>query len=284
MTVDDFVDLHRDRYSVGLLCAAVGLPRSTYYARRQLPGGSRSRLDAELARQIEAVRQGHNRSRGRRTVREALRRQGVRVGERRVGRVMRAEGWYGTPRSSRPRTQLPVPVKSYSDLVHRQFHAEAPNRLWWADVKTISSSQGPVYLATLQDAFSRCIVGFAFSPRNDTQLTVAALSRAVQQRRPGRGLVHHSDRGSPYLAWTYQSQLERLGGRQSVSRVGNPYDNACIESWHSTLQRELLAFHRFETAADVVTTVSAWIRHFNQRRFHSTLGLLTPLEYETLRA
>ena len=284
MTADDFVEAHRDRFPVGVLCASIGHHRSTYYARRHRPQLQQPRRDAQLARDIAAVRRGHNRARGRRTVREALRRKGVAAGERRIGRVMRAEGWFGTPRSSRPKPAIPVPLMAHTDLVRRKFRASAPNRLWWGDVKQIATGAGPLYLASLQDAFSRYIVGFAFSQRNDNDLTAAALMRAVGHRRPSRGLVHHSDRGSSYMAWPYLAHLERMGSRQSVGRAGTPHDNACIESWHSTLQRELLAFHDFRTPTEAVVAVSGWIRHFNRRRFHSTLGLLTPLEFECLHA
>ena len=279
MTVDDFVDLHRDRFPVRLLCAAVGHRRSTYYARRSQPLRARGKRDAALAIDIASVRRGHNRSRGRRNVAEALRRKGKPAGVRRIGRVMQANGWYGAPRSCKPRPAISVPV-SYRDLVQRQFHAPAPNQLWWGDVTEIPTRRGTLYLASLQDAHSRYIVGFALSAHNDTDLAASALRAAVRSRRPSRGLIHHTDRGSPYLSWEYQAELQRNGALTSVSRKGNPHDNACIESFHSTLERELLAFNDFRSHAQAVAEVSSWIRHFNRRRFHSTLGRLSPAEFE----
>lgn len=192
---------------------------------------------------------------------------------------MKANGWYGTPRSSRPRPAMPVPI-THRDLVERNFSAAAPNHLWWGDVTEIPTRKGTLYLASLQDAFSRYIVGFALSTRNDTDLATAALNAAVKRRRPNRGLIHHTDRGGPYMSWTYQNRLADLGSQPSVGRKGTPHDNACIESFHSTLERELLAFEPFKTHADAIREVTGWIRHFNTRRFHSTLGRLCPAEFE----
>jgi len=236
-----------------------------------------------LAKEIAKVRKGHNRSRGRRNVWEALRRKGQTAGERRIGRVMKVNGWYGTPRSSRTRPAMPVPI-THRDLVGRNFSATAPNHLWWGDVTEIPTWKGTLYLASLQDAFSRYIVGFAISPSNDTDLAAAALNTAVKRRRPHRGLIHHTDRGGPYMSWAYQNRLQDLGSRPSVGRKGTPHDNACIESFHSTLERELLAFEPFTNQADAIREVTGWIRHFNSRRFHSTLGRLSPAEYERRHA
>jgi len=279
MTVDDFVDMHRRRLPVEVLCAAISHKRSTYYARKRRPGSSRTQRDHKLAKQIAAVRRGYNKARGRRTVVRALRRKGISCSEKVVGRVMRENGWFGAPRARRQRPAIPVQI-SHRDLVQRQFWASAPNQVWWGDVKEIQTREGELFLSSLQDAYSRYIVGFAFSSNNDTNLTSSALARAVRNRKPGRGMIHHTDRGGPYTSWAYQAQLEQLGALPSVSRPGVPHDNACIESWHSTLQREFLAFHRFETRDQAIREITGWIRHFNKHRFHSTLGYLSPVEHE----
>lgn len=283
MTADDFVDMHRKRLPVKALCEAIGLRRSTYYAHRKKPGSARMRRDADLAREIALVRRGYSKNIGRRNVAYALRRKGKPAAEKRIGRVMKANGWYGVPYSRRSRPALPVPI-SHRDLVQRQFSANEPNRLWWGDTKEFWTGEGKLYLASLQDAYSRYIVGFALSATNDTELTKAALSRAVSSRRPGRGLIHHTDRGGTYTAWGYQTQLENIGALPSVSRPGVPHDNACIESFHSTLQREFLAFNRFATRQQGISQVSAWIRNYNLKRFHSTLGYLSPAEHESHNA
>lgn len=279
MTVDDFVDMQRGRHSVSVLCDAISHKRSTYYARKRRPESSRAKQDRKLAREIAAVRRGHNRSRGRRTVARALQRKGTASGEKRIGRVMRENGWFGAPQPRRPRPAIPVPI-SHRDLLQRQFWASAPNEKWWGDVKEIATGEGKLFLASLQDAFSRYIVGFAFSATNDTDLTSSALARAARNRKPGRGMIHHTDRGGPYTSWAYQAELEKLGAKPSVSRPGVPHDNACIESFHSTLQRELLAYHRFKTREEAIRVITGWIRHFNRYRFHSTLGYLSPAEHE----
>lgn len=284
MTADDFVDMHRQKFPVAVLCRAIGHRRSTYYARRgKRPGSVREERDRLLAREIAKVRTGHNRSRGRRNVHEALRRKGQIAGERRIGRVMRAEGWYGTPRSFR-RPPVPAHLLAPNDLVQRLFHASAPNQIWWTDVTEIPTAEGVFYLAVIQDAFSRCIVGYAMAPNNDTELALRALDRATRTRRPSRGLIHHSDRGSPYRSWTYQSRLSQIGALPSMGRPRAPQDNACIESWNSTLERELLAFNSFKTGAEAERSITGWIRHFNRWRFHSTLDRLTPTEFEAQHA
>lgn len=284
MTADDFVEMHRHELPVGVLCEAIGHQRSTYYARRgKRPGSVREERDRILVREIAKVRMGHNRSRGRRNVQRALRRKGQIVGERRIGRVMRAKGWYGTPRSFR-RPPVPAHLLAPNDLVQRLFYAPAPNRVWWTDVTEILTREGVFYLAVIQDAFSRCIVGYAIARTNDTELALRALDHATRTRRPPRGLIHHSDQGSPYRSWTYQSRLSDIGALSSMGRPHTPQDNACIESWNSTLERELLAFSSFRTGAEAERAVTQWIRHFNRRRFHSTLGGLTPSEFEAQHA
>lgn len=283
MTVDDFVDIHRGRLSVAVLCDAISHKRSTYYARKRRPGSSRAKRDRKLAQEIKKVRLGHNRSRGRRTVTRALQRKGITSSEKLVGRVMRENGWFGVPRPVRSRPAIPVPI-SHRDLLQRQFWAAGPNQKWWGDVKEIWTREGKLFLASLQDAYSRYIVGFAFSESNDTELSSSALARAVRTRKPGRGLIHHTDRGGPYTSWAYQAELEKVGALPSVSRPGVPHDNACIESFHSTLQRELLAFHQFKTRQEAIDVITGWIRHFNRHRFHSTLGYLSPAEHEAHNA
>jgi putative transposase len=285
MTIDDFVDMHRGKFPVAVLCASIGHRRSTYYARRgNRQAQARQLRDDALAREIARARTGHNRSRGRRNVHEALHRKGRPAGERRIGRVMRAQGWYGVPRSSRPHPAVPVHLTGHHDLVQRNYYAVSPNRVWWTDVTEILTNQGVMYLAVIQDAFSRFIVGYAFGERNDTDLAQRALAHAVRRRRPARGLIHHSDQASTYRSWAYQSDLTRLGAKASMGRPGTPGDNTCIESWNSTLERELLAFETFTTRSIAKSRVAGWIVHFNHRRFHSYLGRLTPAEFEAQHA
>lgn len=283
MTIDDFVELHHEKLPVSVLCAAIGHRRSTYYARRNKPDSCRVKRDEALARHIAKSRLGKNHVRGRRNVKEALRRKGIAASEGRIGRVMKSKGWYGVPRSSRPRPALPLNVEM-KDLVQRRFSETAPNRTWWGDVTEIPTRQGILYLASLEDAFSRFIVGFSLSLRNDTDLVRTTLSQATKKRRPARGLIHHTDRGSPYLSWSYQREVAHAGMRPSVGQRKTSADNAAIESFHSTLERELLAFSDFQTFRQATTEVTAWIHHYNRRRYHSSLGRVSPAEFERRHA
>ena len=279
MTVDDFVDQHRDRFSVQVLCRAARYSTSTYYARRRRQGSGRTDQDAALVAQIAKERRGKRRVYGRRRVRAGLRRRGLQVNHKRIARVMRSQGWYGIPVRRKPRSAEPV-LAIHRNLVQRRFHAGSPNRLWMGDVKEIATGEGPIHLAAYEDAFSRYVVGHAFSITNDTQLAAEALRKAVTSRRPQRGLIHHTDQGSPYLSWSHQGELERIGALPSCSAPGTPLDNACIESFFSTLQRELLDDVTFSSRRQAIAEVTNWIRFYNRDRFHSTLGYLSPAEYE----
>jgi len=279
MTVDDFVNDLRGRFSVRTLCRAAHHPTSTYYARRTRTAPRRTAGDEALAREIARQRRGKRHVYGRRRVQRGLRRRGLVVNHKRIARVMRARGWYGVPVRRKPRSSEPV-LTIHRNLVQRRFSASVPNRLWMGDVTQLPTLDGPLFLAAYEDAYSRYIVGYAFSTTNDSRLTGAALRAAVQRRRPDRGLVHHTDQGANYLSWTHQSALERLQAQPSCSAKGTPLDNACIESFFSTLQRELLDDLPPLSRPRTIREVTSWIRFYNRERYHSRLDYLSPVEYE----
>lgn len=166
-----------------------------------------------------------------------------------------------------------------ANRLNQQFVADRPHAVWMGDITYIPTGEGWLYLATLEDLYTRQIVGWAMGPRMTQELVLQALDRAVQRHRPPAGVLHHSDRGSQYAATAYQQRLAAYGMVASMSRKGNCYDNACIESWHSLLKKELIYLERFETRAAAQLAIFEYVESFyNRRRLHSALGYRTPQE------
>jgi len=167
------------------------------------------------------------------------------------------------------------------NLLNQQFSAPAADRVWMSDVTYVPTQQGWLYLATVMDLYSRRIVGWSMSSTNDQQLVIAALRMAVLQRQPSAGLVHHSDRGSTYCAQAYRTELAESKMRISMSRRGNCYDNAVIESWHRSLKIECVYRQRYRTQQEARQSIFAYIEIFyNRRRRHSSLAYLSPIDFE----
>lgn len=169
----------------------------------------------------------------------------------------------------------------YSNLVRRNFDVAAPNTVWVADITYIWTLQGWLYLASIMDLFSRKIVGWSMGPSMKKELVLTALDRAILTRRPGKGLVHHSDRGSQYCSNSYIEVLEGNEMQISMSRKGDPYDNACIESFHATIKKELIYRSRFESREQAMEAINYYIvSRYNERRKHSKLGYCSPNNFE----
>ncbi len=206
----------------------------------------------------------------------------MRVGRKRVARLMRGAGLRGAFHPRKRRRAAPAASVEAPDLVGRVFSADAPNRVWCADIKQVWTRAGWVFLAAVIDLYSRRIVGHACGRSPTAALVERALASAVGRRCPDRGLVHHSDRGSAYVSGPFLSSLTAAGAVQSLSRPGTPLDNAVIESFFSTLERELLAEHRFGTRAEARSALFDYIEVFyNRQRRHSTLGYLSPAAFES---
>ena len=179
--------------------------------------------------------------------------------------------------TTRARHRFPVA----ENVLAPQFTATRPHHVWMADITSGATDEGWLYLASLEDLYTRKIVGWAAGPRMTQDLVLAALDRAVARYRPPAGLLHHSDRGSQYAAHDYQARLDQYQMRGSMSRKGNCWDNACIESWHSLLKKELVYLSRFRTRAEATQAIFEYIEIFyNRQRLHSALGYRTPAEME----
>jgi putative transposase len=267
------------------MCELLSVSRSGFYEWRSRPPSERELHDAYLSELIKQIHAGSGGLYGSPRIHAELREEhGIRVGEKRVARLMRHEGVEGTHlRRKRSGTTTRVPgVTPAEDLVGRDFSPAGPNQLWVADLKEIATGEGKLYLAAVTDCFSRTICGWSMaSHMRTTELVVAALEMAVGRRRPGEGLVHHSDHGSQYTSLAFGRACREAGIAKSMGSVGDCFDNALAESVWATLTKELLARRSFATRAEARTAIFEYVEGFyNSRRRHSSLGQLSPAEFE----
>ena len=276
------IDAEKANYPIAAMCAWLRVSRAGYYAWRKRPESNHAKEDRHLAL---LVRESHERSKGRYgspRVHRELARNGVRTSRKRVVRLMQAEQLVARPRRRYKCTTMSdhdQPVAA--NLLDRRFEAEAPNQRWVCDTTElyIGESRSKLYLAAILDLFARFVVGWAMSAVNDRHLTLKALEMAVRRRCPEAGLLHHSDQGSTYASEDYQRELEKHGITCSMSRKGNCYDNAAMESWFSTVKSEL--GENFESYGAAKAELFDYIEVFyNQRRLHSSIGYATPAEHE----
>jgi transposase InsO family protein len=277
-----FIEAEKARYPVGVLCRMLRVRRSGFYAWRRRPESRRAREDKRLAVEVRAVFEANRRRYGSPRVHAELREAGCSVGRHRVARLLRAHGLQARKRRRFVHTtdsQHALPVAP--NLLDRHFEAAAPNQVWVGDVTFLPTLEGWLYLAVLIDLFSRRIVGWSMSDKNDEALTLSALGMAIDQRAPAPGLIHHTDRGTTYAATEYQDVLRRNGIRCSMSRKGNCLDNAVAESLFSTLKTECTARVTFPSRAAARREVFEYIATFyNPTRRHSRIGYKSPIEFE----
>ncbi len=277
-----FILAQKAQFPITVMCALLGVSCSGFHAWRARPTSRHARSDEQLAVQIAAVHVRSRRTYGSPRVQATLRAKGVRVGKKRVERLMRQGGLRAArKRSFRKTTDSRHSSPIAPNLLARNFTAEAPNRVWVTDVTAFKTQEGWVFLAAMIDLFARRVVGWALGAANDTELALAALEKAVFRRKPGPGLVHHSDRGSPYASALYRAALERHQMRASMSRKGDCWDNAVAESFFSTIKAELIERTEYATRAEARRAVEEYIENFyNLERRHSFNGNVNPIEYE----
>lgn len=269
-------------FPVAPMCRVLGVSPSGYYSWKGRPPSKRAARDAELA---DDVAQAHERSRGiygSPRVHRELRARGVRTSRKRIERLMRQSGLRGRQKrrfvcTTDSRHDRPV----VPNVLARTFEATAPNKAWVGDVTYLATADGWLYLAVLLDLFSRRVVGWATSATNDRALAQAALDQALQSRRPQSGLIHHTDRGSPYASDDYRAALAARGLVASMSRAGDCYDNAVAESFFASLKAEWVDHHRYPTRTAAHVSVADYIeRFYNPARRHSHLDYVSPIEFE----
>ncbi len=268
-------------YRTATMCRVLGVSSSGYYAWRRRAPCARSCADRALTKRIQAI---HERSRGTYgvpRVHAELEAEGVRVGRKRVARLIRGAGLAGVSRRKGARTtQRRQEARPAPDLVDRNFTAEAPDRLWVADITYVPTWAGFLYLAVALDAFSRRIVGWSMATHLRAELVLDALDMALYKRRP-RAVIHHSDQGTQYTSVAFGQRCRQAGVRPSMGSVGDCYDNALCESFFATLECDLLARHSFRTRAEARMEVFGFIEGFyNPHRRHSSIDNLSPVNYE----
>jgi len=282
-----FIAAQAAQHAVRLLCRAVGVSRSGYFAWRTRPPAARVRADQLLTEQIRQIHAHSRQTYGSPRVRAALRARGEAVGRRRVARLMRRAGLRGVHgQRRRIRTTVADPrATPVLDRVGRAFAPAAiggPDRLWFADISYIPTCEGWLYLAIILDGFSRRVVGWAMADHLQTELVLAALRLALQRRRPAAGLIHHSDRGCQYTSLAFGQHLRAASLVPSTGSVGDCDDNAVAESFFASLKVELVDRHDWPTRAAARVAIFAYSEvWYHRQRLHSTLGYLSPMQFET---
>jgi len=269
--------LHR----VATMCRLLEVSTSGYYAWRSRLPSRRRREDEKLTETIRAIHEESRGTYGAPRIHVELSEQGIRVGRKRVARLMRAAGLVGVSRRKGIRTTLRrAGAQPASDLVQRNFTAERPNQLWVADITYIPTWTGFLFLAVVLDVFSRRVVGWSMANDLRTQLVLDALEMALSHRRP-QGVIHHSDQGSQYTSIAFGQRCREAGVRPSTGSVGDCFDNALCESFFATLECELLDRHRFRSQAEARMALFDYIEGwYNPRRRHSSIQYLSPALYE----
>ncbi len=279
-----YIDEHRDRFGVEPICRTLDVSASAYYERRTGRRSARELSDERLLAEIKRIHADSYEAYGSRRTWKELRRRGIDCARCTVERLMRENGIRGAKRRGRPwRTTKPDrEALSKPDLVERDFSAEAPNRLWLADITHLRSWEGIAYLAFVLDAFSRKLVGYQIAMHMRATMVREALSMAIGTRGVGAdvGLVHHSDRGSQYTSEAYGAVLADAGIAASLGSVGDCYDNAMAESSVDSLKTELIRDRVWRGFEQLEHALVEYIGFYNARRLHSSLGDVPPNEYE----
>lgn len=268
-------------YPVATMCRVLKVSASGYYAWLRRPSSSRTLSDIALMAKIEAIHRRSGGSYGAPRVHAQLRAEGLSVSHNRVARLMREAGLKG---ASRRRfvttTRRDRDASAAPDLVKRRFEADAPDRLYVADITYVPTWIGFLYLAIVLDVYSRRIVGWAMQMHLRTELVLAALEMAFAQRRP-QAVIHHSDHGSQYTSVAFGNRCKAMGVRPSMGSVGDCYDNAMAESFFASLECELLAKRRFRNQTEATSAIFEYIEGwYNPHRLHSALGYLSPVNFE----
>ena len=281
------IDAEKPHHAVSRLARALGVSRSGYHAWRSRRPSARSVADAALAERIEAIHEATDGIYGAPRIQaELAKAHAIRVGRKRVARLMRELGIEGVAAERRPNGKPSgSEAPAAPDLVRRDFTATAPNQLWVADITYVPTWEGWLFLAVVVDAFSRRCVGS--SMRNDLQadLVVDALGMAVTRRKPTGGVVHHSDSGSQYTSLAFGATLRDSGVMASMGSRGDAYDNAAAESFMATIKEELIHRRRFKTKDAARLAIFSYVeRFYNPVRGHSRLGQMSPVDYELAAA
>jgi len=277
-----FIEEHRVSFPANRLCDVMGVSQRGLRAYRNRPASRRQRTDMIMLAHIKEQSRLSLNSYGRPRMTEELKELGLEVGHRRVGRLMHQNNISVIrTRKHKVTTDSNHKFNIAANLLNRDFFAEKPNQKWVVDISYIWTREGWLYLAVVLDLYSRRVIGWAVSNRMKRDLAIRALNMAIALRRPPKGCIHHSDRGSQYCSHDYQRILRQHGFEISMSGKGNCYDNAAMETFFKTIKAELIWRHSWQTRRTVEVAIFEYINGFyNPRRRHSALGWKSPLSFE----
>ena len=275
------IEAEKTSFPIQFMCRMLGVSRSGYYAWKSRLPSMRSRQDAALTAKIHEIHRRSRETYGSPRIHAELRALGTRCSRKWVERLMREAGVQGCMRGKRRGTTRRGRRSPAGDLVKRNFAATEVDKVWAADITYVATKEGFLYLAFILDVHSRRIVGWAMESHLRTELVVDALQMAVWRRKPAPGLVHHSDQGVQYTALSFSERLKGVGITPSMGRTGSALDNAMAESFVSTLKAELLSRLEFPSPQAARTAIFEYLETFyNTRRLHSSLGYVSPADYE----
>jgi transposase InsO family protein len=277
-----FIKDNLSKYWLQPMLNVLGVAKSGYYAWLKRPKSTRMLENEKLEVSIEAVYKESREISGSLKVQYGLKKLGINASRPRIARIMKARGWRGkSNRKYRVTTNSKHSLGFFENRLDRAFGAEKPNQKWVSDITYLPTSEGWLYLAIVLDLFSRKVVGWAMGVSLEASLAVQALMMARVTRKPAPGLLHHSDRGVQYASLEFQTEITNLEGISSMSRKGNCWDNAVVESFFSTLKLELDLDKVIGSRAVTKSVVFEWIEVFyNRKRLHSTIGYQSPVEFE----
>lgn len=269
-------------FRVAKMCKVLNVSKSGYYDWRKRPLSNQARRRQQLTKEVKRVHEESNQIYGSPKIQKQLKNEGINTSERTVQRIMANESIRSkTIKKYKATTNSDHNNPLYPNIINQDFTTTAPGEVWVADITYIWTKEGWLYLASVMDLYSRKIIGFNMGNRLTKELTITALERAMINQPPRKGLIHHSDRGSQYASIDYTNKLKGAEITISMSRKGNCYDNACIESFHSSIKKELIYQKKYKTRDEATMSIFDYLVGFyNSKRIHSTLGYVLPNTFE----
>jgi putative transposase len=271
-----------NRFSVSMMCKMLSVSRSGYYDWRDRPSSLRTQENIKLAANIKAIFDEERSRAGAKRIAKRLKAEGTNVGRHRVARIMRIHGWRAkAARKYKATTNSNHNLPVAPNLLQQNFTAGRPNEKYVSDITYVWTEEGWLYLAVVMDLYSRMVIGWAMSERMTSKLVIDALQMALWRRKMPRGVIVHSDRGSQYCSHDYQALLAKHGLICSMSKRGDCFDNAAMESWNHSFKVEAIHGEKFLTRANAKNHVFDYIDvYYNRKRLHSRLGYLSPVYFE----
>jgi putative transposase len=266
------------------MCKVLGVSKSGYFKWLKRPKSNRKMKHDEMAQKVFRTHLEFKQRYGSIKIAKTLNKRGEKISERTVSRIMTKNNWKScTVKKYKATTNSKHQHPVSENRLDRQFNVSKPNQSWVTDITYIPTNEGWLYLASVMDLYSRKIVGWSMDKTMTKELVITALKMAYKRQKPGKGLLHHSDRGVQYASTEYQKLLKKYKMIGSMSRKGNCYDNACIESFHGIIKRELVYQTKYKTRQEAKESIFEYIEFFyNSKRIHSTLGYFTPNEFEKM--